>query len=161
MISQTDSCDHEQLCELEDQNIIEWVELTPGESKDILVCACKPWNASGINVREGQQYTFNISNVEHWNDGPVKADPINGWKGKFYRSFGIMIGFLKRSDKTPWYSLVGVVGLENEYTFAVVKDGDCTFTMNKTGPLYFYANDMKGRYYNNKGTLFLNIILNY
>ena len=77
---------------------------------------------------------------------------------------------MKRSNKANWYALVGSVEARDEDSFAVFdtrayseKDNDLAartwppIVMTKTGELYFYANDMKGRYFNNKGALRLQI----
>lgn len=160
MIRKPDNCDHEPRCELDDGATVQWREPAIGESREVLICACSPWNASGITVREGQHYAFDITEVRDWTDGTVTSHPTLGWQGGSYRALGFMISFLKRSDRAPWYALIGTVGRDDETSFAVIERSAGTVTIHQSGPLYFYANDMRGRYHNNRGTLVLRITRN-
>ncbi len=132
--------------------------LKPGESVRIVVDARNPWNASGILVRAGQRYTFGIEHVCDWTDGSVPADPIDGWQGWAVQLFGFLIGPLRRSPTAPWYALVGSVGRDDVHAFAVIDGHRGAVRMDHSGALYFYANDMDGRYCNNRGTLNLRIL---
>lgn len=158
LISKPDSCDLEELCKLEEVQTAEVTELKVGEYKNVSVCACRPWNESGIQVAEGQQYSFKAEIISDWIDGKVLSDPFEGWLGGFYKTVGFLSGYLKRSDKTSWYALVGSVGMDDANTFAVIKSEDGRVPMNKSGKLYFFANDMEGRYFNNKGKIILQVI---
>ncbi len=153
-----DSCSVEKRCELKSAQAVNEVELKIGESKRIEVCACRPWNQSGIKVIEGQQYAFNIIKTMDWIDGSVRSDPIEGWQGGFYKTMGFLSAYLKRSDQANWYALVGSIGKNGKETFAVIKESEGTVTMHKSGLLHFYANDMDGRYFNNKGLVELQVI---
>ncbi len=93
-----------------------------------------------------------------WRDGSVKSDPINGWERNYVSFIGDFFWFLKRSDKTNWYALVGTIEKNDEYSFAIVNEHSNLITMCESRELYFYANDMHGRYFNNKGSLQLKLI---
>ena len=155
LLSKQDSCKQEPLCELTPDQPPEPVELKIGEFTEVTVCACRPWNESGIQVLKGQQYSFKAEVVSDWIDGGVPADPYEGWQGGFYRFIGYLGSYLKRSEKADWYALVGSIDKNDEHTFAVVDISSDVLTMNRSGNLYFYANDKKGRYFNNKGKVAL------
>ena len=126
--------------------------------REIEICACRPWNPSGIMVEKGQEYIFKIiqdQKMEDWIDGSTKATPSSGWTGKLENTIGYLVGFLKRSDKGNWYALIGAIGQCDEDSFAISPK---PVVMTKRGELNFYANDMEGRYFNNKGRLKLKVV---
>lgn len=138
----------------------------------IEICACRPWNRSLIKVELDQEYVFStLEETEKWEDGSLRATPESGWLSPVANLFGWVAGFLKRSTKTNWYALVGAFDMSDEDTFAVFGSThnyelDKSFggsdssriKMTRSGELYFYANDMKGRYFNNKGMVKLRIV---
>lgn len=128
-------------------------------------------------MEKGQEYTFQIiARGEAWVDGGIAATPENGWTSSSYNLAGSLVRFLKRSSKGNWYALIGTIDMNNRNSFAVFakamtssaddSQGNGNISpspewgpveMTETGELYFYANDMKGRYFNNKGSLRLKI----
>jgi hypothetical protein len=90
--------------------------------------------------------------------GMLSQIRLRDGRGDFIRRSAISLIFLKRSDQARWYALVGAVGLDDENTFAVIKSENGSVTMRRSGMLYFYANDKKGRYYNNQGSLVLEMV---
>lgn len=158
LMKKPDSCEKDDSCELIQDSKKNLIELKPGEFEIVHICACRPWNASGITVKKGQNYLFKIVSVDNWVDGCVDSDPIKGWQGNFYKVLGSLSGWLKRSDKSSWYALVGSVGKNDKESFAVEETNSWTVKSKKDGELYFYANDMEGRYFNNKGNVMLKVI---
>lgn len=131
-------------------------------SKEIQICACKPWNDSGLEVKKGETYRFEIVNSNgNWKDADINATPQSGWLGFWSNFTGYLINDLKRSANANWYALVGSIGKYNDQTFAVFdSDEQKKFSERKMldkGTLYFYANDMLGKYGNNTGTLMIKI----
>ncbi|WP_300464853.1 hypothetical protein [Desulfobacula sp.] len=157
LMRQPDSCNQDSLCRLEDKETEPAIELELREIKNVTICACRPWNPGAVKVKEGESYTFEIEAVHNWVDGDVESDPETGWHGSFYRTIWFLSGFLKRSSKTGWYVLTGTIGMMDGKTFAVITPGNEPVNMPDNGELYFYANDMKGRYFNNKGKISLKI----
>ncbi|WP_041360090.1 hypothetical protein [Nitrosomonas sp. Is79A3] len=157
LLKKEDKCESETKCKLA-QSVGVVTELTEGDSYIIEVCACRPWNRSWLMVQERQRYFFEVTEItENWKDGRVKSsDPRLGWQGG-YNLFGHFISFLKRSTKANWYALVGSVGKNDENSFAPLDTNSEPITMYHSGELYFYANDMNGRYSNNIGVLQLKI----
>lgn len=168
-MKKADSCESSCHCKLEQPNDIKLIKLDINESSNpIEICACRPWNKSGILVKAGQRYIFEFTETETWKDGYVPSHPVKGWDdGKFRNSIGYLFSFLKRSNKANWYALVGTVDKNDENTFAILDKASGSITIpsipepDKDGyaELYFYANDMDGRYFNNKGSLQLKATL--
>lgn len=173
-ISKPDTCECSR-CPAKSSLSGELKELVSGTGKlaeDVAdVCACKPWNRSLIKVEQGQTYVFSIlEETEEWVDGSVASTPETGWLNPFLRFGGATIAFLKRSDKANWYALVGALDSSDADSFAIFEPNRTSgeerngsliasrpITMTRNGELYFYANDMNGRYFNNKGGLRLHI----
>jgi hypothetical protein len=152
-----DSC-KESCCQLENPEFTKLTDLAVNNSAFLEICSCRPWNRSGIHVKKGQRYVFSTERLlETWVDGNTKSNPSDGWTGHVSNFFGVLVSFLKRSDKANWYALVGAVSKDEKDTFIVLTDDSSPIKMDKSGELYFYANDMKGRYFNNKGILKLKI----
>lgn len=153
LFQKSDVCDSEiTICKSEQSNITA-IELKDGESHEIEVCACRPWNRSGIIVKEGQVYSFAVKKIllEPWEDKGYKdIDPLIGWKADIKHLIGYFA--TKRSDKTDWFALVGSIGKNCLTTFAVPQTSK-TITTKEFGELYFYANDAEGFYSNNRGLL--------
>lgn len=130
---------------------------SPNSKREVEICACRPWNPSGIMVATGQEYHFEIirdNEMESWDDGSLNATPENGWTGNLANLVGYLAGFLKRSDKANWYALIGTIGESDQDSFAISPK---SVVMAKGGELVFYANDMQGRYFNNRGFIKLNV----
>jgi len=173
-----DTCEYSQcdLTKYENNELSK--KLNPGESKTIEICACKSWNKSDIRMTEKEKYFFQVLKItEPWEDGVISANPHDGWSGISNKIFGWPISYLKRSSEAGWYVLIGSLGdSDSPYTFSPLdfhgqgKNGEplkagedkygYVFTVKdgiKDYELYFYANDAKGRYFNNKGRLTLKI----
>lgn len=168
LTKKADSCESSFSCKLEQSNNIKMITLNINESSSpIEICACRPWNKSGIRVKEGQRYIFEFTETERWKDGCVPSHPVKGWEGNFRNSIGYLFSFLKRSNKANWYALVGTADKNNKNTFAILDKASGSITIppilepDEEGyaELYFYANDMDGRYFNNEGSLQLKATL--
>jgi hypothetical protein len=127
--------------------------------EDVRVCGCKPWNSSGITVRKNQRYEITLNDEMNWKDGVVPSNPVEGWEGTFYKGLGWLIQWSKRSNQTDWYVVTGSVGNDDRCTFPVLSESSDVnvVTIPKDGTLYFFANDMYGRYFNNHGYAMLGI----
>lgn len=125
----------------------------------IEICACKPWNKSGIMVNKNEKYFFKVKKIiEPWQDGIIRANPHDGWsEGKF---FGFLISPMKRSS-ARWYQLVATIGKSDDAAFEPLDyfSEKEPFEVKTEGSqeLYFYANDADLRYFNNRGLLLLEI----
>lgn len=157
LIKEPDSCDHEAQCELNSQISSAVIHLEIGKSEDVFICGCNPWNESTVHVEKGEEYTFSFKEINHWKDAEIDADPVEGWQGWFNKFVGFFVSPLKRSSKAKWYALVGAIDKNEKQIVAIIRAEDGSVTMPASGTLYFYANDMEGRYANNQGTILLNV----
>ncbi|MFC1748832.1 hypothetical protein ACFL2V_08490 [Pseudomonadota bacterium] len=155
--SKPDSCDHEINCDLNTSLSSPVVHMSVGDSESVFICGCKPWNESSIHVEKGEVYAFEFNHVERWIDGDVDSDPVDGWQGWFYKVLGFFSSPMKRSDQAKWYAMVGAVGTNEDEAFALIRRKNGDIVMPSSGTLHFFANDKKGRYFNNQGTLQLQI----
>ena len=94
--------------------------LSPGETKEVEICACKSNNKSNIRVNSGEKYIFKIHKItEYWMDGTIQANPHDGWSGLYNKMFGFLISPIKRSSEASWYALVGSLEAKTaRYTFS-------------------------------------------
>ncbi len=154
----------EPLCNLNNTPESDSIPLNTDYSvKEVRVYGCNPWNSSGITVQKNQRYEIKLkegpTGTVNWVDGDVISDPVDGWKG-FYNNFkGWFIQSYKRSDHTNWYAVTGSVSKDDDCTFSVLSKfpEEAAVTIPRNGTLYFFANDMKGRYFNNHGYAVLEI----
>lgn len=142
-------------CELSTPNKI--ISLDKAKPSAIIdVCACKSWNESGVTVKKGDKFIFQVKNIiEPWQDGVIQANPHDGWsEGGF---LGALAFWKKRSLFMPWYALVGTVGGSGEQTFKPLdyfsEQEPFEVDIEQPQELYFYANDAFRRYFNNQGKL--------
>ncbi len=160
-----DNCDPKSACILDSCKNTLPVSLSLGKPNTVDICACKPWNRSKIMVKKGEVYKFEfkLEEVDDWVDGKTSSTPNRGWREFLPNVMGTLGGFYKRSDQANWYALIGSIGRDEEKTFAIFDDSKNTpvseKTMDDDGELYIFANDMWGRYGNNRGTLKLSITL--
>ena len=147
-----ETCTEKSLC-IVDTSVVPMVKsfvVNEKTKKDVVVCGCNPWNHSGITVCKNQRYEVTLTDT-------VDSSPVDGWQKRKF--FGWLAQGYKRSNQTKWYALTGSIGKDDKTTFPVLfnESGPNTITIPKDGTLYFYANDMIGRYFNNYGYVTLNI----
>lgn len=158
--SKPDSCEKSSCC-LERPATNTPHELAANTSEIIEICACRPWNNTGIKVEKNQMYTFQIEQIlESWVDGETESDPSNGWdsgiKNDIAGFLGGLLG-LKRSNNANWYTLTGTIDKNDDNSFTPLKYTSNPLTIANSGEFYFYANDKDGRYFNNRGILRLKV----
>ncbi len=169
-----DSCEKSaSICQLK-QNDIKLKNLNKGEFVDVEICACRPWNRSGISVRKKEKYIFEVNETSEWIDKNTKSDPRTGWINNDFYHQVLKFFSSPRTEVADIYALVGTVGKDDKNAFAVlncnpIANGE-SFSCKNHDPitimkgedneeLFFYANDREGYYYNNKGKLNLRITI--
>lgn len=111
----------------------------------VITVNAKPyWTDSVIQVQKGERYSFEATGK--WTDWFVKTT-ADGYKNIFYEPF-------TRNPEAPMFSLNGAVGHDKPYFFIGTKN---VITMPASGKLSFFANDITGTYWNNKGSLQLKV----
>jgi len=151
------------------------------------IYALPPWNATGVWLRAGTTYTFTATGEwmdSSIKCGPAGTDDGNFQFGEVAQMAGTMLGkieeglkqlfgnksadfrFTRRHENMPWFSLVGAIAngggvdakgyTEPHETFLI--GSGCTYTPDKSGSFYVYANDAWNCYGNNRGRVKLSIL---
>ena len=123
--------------------------LAVGESMTFPVYANDFWTNSGLQVQQGESYTFSASGT--WTDlfFTCDADGYTNWYIALYNG-------LKRMQGENFFKLIGAINQNN--LFAIGKSN--TITIQNNGELNLFANDANGFYFNNFGHVHLTITRN-
>ena len=120
-----------------------------GFSQSVVNVAANELNRStGISVTKGE--TYRITAEGEWQDADFPATDANGFKGFTAPMF---FGMLLKPMPGQWYmKLCGKVG---NWKFPI--GTETTVTMKRSGELLLFANDAKGFFDNNSGSLKVSI----
>ena len=114
---------------------------------EVTVCS-RALSVNVTDVREGETWSFSAEGL--WTDWFVRCGP-NG-----YRNFlADILSVRPVADEFPYFCLVGQVGSGER--FRIGRGSTHTFKMS--GRLTVYANDAKGFYWNNRGSVRLTAAL--
>lgn len=134
-------------------------QLEVGDKITVDIVARRYWNDTGLYVTAGQRYQLIARGT--WIDFyiPCAADgyPTSGWLlhgplGRFTR----MAQRLRRVPEGNWFVLVGAVRTAGQYQNFVCGSSREAH-MPASGQLEFFANDVPGFYWNNFGSIQLEI----
>ncbi|RZS93145.1 hypothetical protein [Aquimarina brevivitae] len=112
------------------------------ESVTLTVASKEKWNRSGIYALIGEEYEISASGS--WTDWYIDTD-ANGYE-RWHLS---LAGFLKRAPKENWFKLISAVDRQQYHPIGAAN----TITVTTEGELEFFANDILGFYWNNKGDI--------
>lgn len=104
-----------------------------------------------LDVSAGEEYAVSLTPIDQqWTDWTIDTD-ANGFPKKFLFPQPLLKG-------VNYFCLCGVVveANGNENRFRIGKD-PLNITMPATGKLYYFANDYKFAYFNNKGSITFNL----
>jgi hypothetical protein len=126
------------------------VRLAPGEKKVVSASARERWNHTGVAVTAGEVYEFAVVAGSVWKDASheVSASGYELPRLAMFRPF-------RRHKEAPWFELIGGIGESEAATFRIGERN--TVTMNSTGELVLYANDAGFMYWNNSGSIKVNV----
>ena len=134
-------------------------QLEVGEKFTIDVIARRYWNNTGLCVIAGQRYQFAARGT--WVDFYIPCDADGyatpGWLswGPLARPTRIVQG-LRRVPEGNWFVLVGAVRAAKDWEYFVAGSSR-EVRMPTSGQLAFFANDVPGFYWNNLGSVRLEI----
>ncbi len=158
------------------------------EPVSIDIYAKHPWNWTGIYLEAGNKYRFTASGQwmdASIKTGPAGADDDKFHIGEIAHLTGTVVGWFekgwkslfgneqanffgtKRIEHADWFELIGAVadggnpkpdGTHDRATYLEIGEA-LTFSCQKPGYLYCFANDAWGFYHNNRGYVTLNIQL--
>ena len=141
---------------------LDWDEalsLAEGESATLKIKAESYWNASGLILKKGETYNFEVKKVLDWKDWGKPAN-AEGWDEQ---ETGIKLAArsLAREPDKGYFYLMGAIrgscydGLICEELFPIGKG--TTFKAPADGEFCSFANDIPLMYWNNDGSIILTI----
>ena len=106
------------------------------------------YSAEMLSVKSGEEYEFFCDPGQYWKDWFIRTGP-DGYFNPLARLAGL------RTKRTPCFCLCGVYDYDDNTAFAIgsIK----LFEIKSTGVISFFANDAKGYYKNNSGSIKLNV----
>lgn len=114
------------------------------EEKTFTIDSAKYWNDINLNVVKGEVYIF-IANGE-WTDWFIKCSADG------YERFWLKPFISKRRYKSEkLFTLIGSINKTILFPIDLNKE----YHVQESGSLYFFANDLPGFYWNNKGFITL------
>ena len=120
--------------------------LAINESVTITVKASKKLGGHPlIVVTKGQEYRFDVHTDQKWYDMGIPSGPAG------YKNYLLLI-WSKRVPSAKCFTLCGSIGKDEKNHFPIGK-GLKNYTCKVDGTLYFFANDNKYFYWNNWGSI--------
>jgi hypothetical protein len=123
------------------------IRLEISESDKCLVFASRIWNDTQFHVKKGEEYLFEAKGK--WKDFFIQSN-ANGHSRAYLRS----LNNFKRSKTENWFALMGAINHELDFLIGERRK----VSIISDGSLSFYANDVKGFYWNNSGSILLKIL---
>ncbi len=127
--------------------------LKAGEKTTVEVVARRFWNNTGLQVTVGQNYQFLAAGT--WVDLLIRCHADGYSTPWWYPPMRIMQGRRRLPDEN-WFVLAGAVRAGKDCRYFVVGSSR-EVRMPATGQLAFFANDVPGYYWNNLGSIRLEI----
>ena len=118
------------------------MKLEKNQTETFKIYANQFWNDTGVRIDPGEHYSFSAKGK--WKDLILNSD-ADGYTNFYMRLFKN----LKRSKENDFFVLMGSIDKINNFrigTSAVIK-------FDTPGTLSCFANDVKGFYWNNFGSL--------
>jgi hypothetical protein len=123
-----------------------------GQTVRIDINAKNPWNDSGIDLVRGARYDFVVPGSQHWRDSSIECD-ADGYSAPF------LLKFFEPFCRVPsqnYFKLIGTINRSLEMPI-VIGSGLEDFLPFRSGRLYCFANDIRIMYWNNCGSIGLNV----
>ncbi|MFQ5346201.1 MAG: phospholipase effector Tle1 domain-containing protein, partial [Mariprofundus sp.] len=125
-------------------------DLNVGDAFTFPVRAKDHYNWSGVALKQGASYRFDIAADQKWMDASISCGP-EGWKSEdlpWYKE--VVITQFENSRRCPeadWFELVGSVGDNGDQFFRIGQGGDAhIYQARQDGDLYTFANDLRSKY---------------
>jgi T6SS, Phospholipase effector Tle1-like, catalytic domain len=137
-------------------------------TEKVAVHSEKLFNVSNIRVEKGARYTFKPAPDGRWLDKTIDCD-ATGWpddiiqnggafgeiKERFLESF--FVSFAKRVRAANWFEMVACIEYDDDNAIPIgagqFADKNNAWVAPESGRLSFFANDHKGKYDNNSGSI--------
>ena len=108
------------------------------------------WVDTGILVEAGTTYQLRATGT--WQDASIGTDAA-GYAS--VNAFQRLTERLRRMPRAPWFALIGAIDRRKDTQFVI--GTACTFRAPASGRLTCFANDLRGFYFNNAGSVVLSI----
>jgi len=123
--------------------------------REVRVDSPEKWNDSGIIVARGEEYEIDVPPDQIWIDRTIENTPDGSSSRGVVQK--LTVG-LRRKPDAPWFALIAAIGQSDEAdSMTVIGAGKKPFHPQMDGQLYFFANDVRVAYGNNKGAITLTI----
>ena len=118
------------------------MKLAINQTATFKICADRYWNDTGVIIEPGERYSFSATGK--WKDLILNCN-ADGYTIFYMRLFRN----LKRSKENDFFVLMGSIDKKNVFRIGTNK----IIIFNTPGKLSCFANDVKGFYWNNFGSL--------
>jgi hypothetical protein len=115
-----------------------------------IIEARRIWNRTGIQLESGKTYTFHARGA--WIDWYIRHGPEGDPSANFYMR---LFERFRRRKNEKWFALIGAVD-QNIATAFLIGAG-ATIQMKYSGELTCFANDVRGFYWNNCGSVVVQV----
>ena len=122
-----------------------------GMHTGIRVVARERWNPLGVSAGPGESFEFACAG--RWVDWTIECGP-EGYPGTWAQRWAQAF---RRKRDAPWFCVIGALDRNHHWLFAIGSGGVWTNTTGRLAPLYAFANDVPGFYWNNRGEVQLDI----
>jgi len=112
--------------------------------------ARQKWNDTGFKLVAGRMYVFRASGT--WNDASIRTGP-QGYRSPTF--FFRCLERYRRFPKADWFSLIGAIDRDLSTAFLIGLGTDVE--AQRSGTLTCFANDLSVMYWNNSGSVELDI----
>jgi hypothetical protein len=133
----------------------EVIELAVGDSRTVHVRARIPANPTGLRVTEGSKYEFLVPGDQTWIDFYIRTT-ADGYSRSPLGFVQELFRGLKPLPNSNWFVLGGAIDAPRNFPFLIGRNSG-PVSMPANGELIFFANDAKGFYCNNRGSLSVQI----
>ncbi|MGF6899153.1 hypothetical protein [Paraburkholderia sp. GAS348] len=131
--------------------------IDPAVAVQVRVFASPLWNWTGIFMKEGVRYRFKVPEGQTWLDGD-SASGAEGTPGNWMQR---LFAWCKRVRGANWFELCGAISYPGQPGEAGVPPQPFYFRIGReieieapySGYLYCFANDASWAYWNNQGSL--------
>jgi hypothetical protein len=106
------------------------------------------WVDTEVVLEAGKTYRLRASG--RWHDASIDTDAA-GYSS--VNTFQRWTEGLRRAPAAPWFSLIGAIDRRRDTQFII--GTECTWRAPASGRLTCFANDVRGFYFNNSGSITL------
>lgn len=125
--------------------------LNIAETVILTILAADKYSGETLTVQKDEQYTFGVAADQKWRDWGFSCG-ADGYFNLLASVFG------QRVKGAKCFCLCGVYDQNDDTAFAI--GSAKTLTTTREGTMSFFANDSRGFYFNNKGSIQIAITRN-